>query len=60
MRNVEQAIKEDAEVQTNYLVGRGKYTNAQSPEWLDGEDKNQENAHAYNFDVRNLFVRHRI
>ena len=59
MRNVEQAIKEDAEVQTNYLVGRGKYTNAQAPEWLDGEDKNQENAHAYSLTRRSMYYQGR-
>ena len=59
VRNVEQAIKEDSEVETNYLIGKGKYTNAQAPEWLDSEDKDKENAHAYSLTRRSMYYQGR-
>lgn len=59
VRNVEHAIKEDSEIETNYLVGRGKYTNTQAPEWLDGEDKNHENMHAHSLTRRSMYYQGR-
>ena len=33
--NVERNVREEEEEETNYIVGRGKYSNIQAPEWLD-------------------------
>ena len=53
------AIKDDSEIETNYLIGKGKYTNAQAPEWLDSEDKDKENAHAYSLTRRSMYYQGR-
>jgi len=41
------------------LIGKGKYTNTQAPEWLDSEDKDKENAHAYSLTRRSMYYQGR-
>ena len=41
------------------MIGKGKYTNTQAPEWLDSEDKDKENAHAYSLTRRSMYYQGR-